>query len=338
MDGYVAASMEEDQSVSSIAPGPPQSGEESLPSVAFGSVRVSRAVEWVGPILAVDALFPSTPREVWENGRTEFDPVFWDASTNAFRAAIQTWVVRSGGLTVLVDTGVGDGRDRPQVPLFSDLHTGFDRRLREGGVALEEVDVVVNTHIHYDHVGWNTRWDGDAWVPTFPNARYVVPRADFEYFDPEHADRMRAPETDDERRRFEGIALVFEDSVRPIADAGQIELWSDKLDLTPGLRLAAAPGHTPGSSVLWLDGDENPGAVFVGDLLHSPMQVARPDDPCAFDLDRETATRSRRAVLAQAAERGSSVFPAHYPGHGGVSIRKDRQLFAINQWLDLPSV
>lgn len=299
----------------------------------FGEVDVQRVVEWTGPIRTVGELFPDTPGDVWAEHRDWLTPTFV-GSDGGYRAAIQTWVLRRGGLTVLVDTGVGNDRDRPQVPAFAGLQTDFLDRLATAGIDRAEVDVVVNTHVHYDHVGWNTVRAGDAWVPTFPNARYLVPARDREHFRPENASRMRAPRTEDERRRFEGIQLVYADSITPVEQAGQLETWDGALVLADGLRLELAPGHTPGSSVLWLE--DGAGAAFVGDLTHTPVQLLRPDDACAFDLDAATARASRRSVFARAARTGATVLPAHYPGPGGAALTPDRDGYRVDRWAAFP--
>ena len=129
---------------------------------------------------------------------------------------MQTWVLRKGGRTILIATGVGNDRNRRQAPAFDHLHTDFLQRLSNIGVDPADVDVGVNTHIHYDHVGWNTKLDGKSFVPTFPNARYLVPQRDYDYFHPENAEDMRRPRTDDEKLRLEGIRLVFADSITPL--------------------------------------------------------------------------------------------------------------------------
>jgi len=294
---------------------PARRERQNVNTLHFGSVDVDRVVEWVGPLKTVDEMFPDTPAEQWTD---ELAPENWTPDTRAYRAAIQTWVLRTGGRTILIDTGVGNDRDRPQVPTFDHLHTDYLRRLAEVGVEPGDVDVVINTHIHYDHVGWNTRFDGTSWVPTFPNATYLVPRRDYDYFRPENAERMRPPRTDDEKARFEGIRLVFADSVKPIADAGQLQTWDDGHRIDAMLRLEPAPGHTPGSSVAWLE--TGAGGVFVGDLMHTPVQISRPDDACAFDLDASQARVSRRAVLKTAARTGATVFPAHFAGRGATSV------------------
>ncbi len=305
-----------------------------MSKVQVGSTEVLRVLEWVGPIKTVDEMFPDTPHDAWTD---ELAPHHWTPSSRAYRCAIQTWVLRTGGRTILIDTGVGNDRDRPQVPTFDHLHTDFLQRLAAVGVDPAVVDVVVNTHIHYDHVGWNTKLNGSAWVPTFPNATYLVPRRDYDHFRPENAERMRPPRTEDERARFAGIQLVFADSITPVADAGQLQTWDGEHRIDAALRLELAPGHTPGSSVVWLETGE--GAVFVGDLMHTPVQIARPDDACAFDLDAAAARASRRAVLAAAASVGATVFPGHFAGHGATSLAsRGTTDFEAATWADFTAI
>jgi len=274
---------------------------DHVTTTRVGSTQVTRVVEWLGPVSTTDVLFSSVEEHAWDREASWLDQIFTNRATRAYRCAIQTWVLRTAGITVLVDTGIGNGRHRPQVPTFENLSSDFPARLAAAGVAPEEVDVVVNTHVHYDHVGWNTRRDDvastndhDAWVPTFPNATYLVPAADVDHFRPENASKMRPATTEEEQRRFEGAALVFADSIAPIEAAGQLQPWSGAHDLAERLYLRPAPGHTPGSSVLWLD--DGPGAVFAGDLLHTPVQILDPGASCAFDLDADAARASRRTV------------------------------------------
>ncbi|MET0699922.1 MAG: MBL fold metallo-hydrolase [Mycobacterium sp.] len=301
----------------------------------IGSAEIERILEWVGPIKTVDEMFPDTPPASWTE---HLAPEHWTPASRAYRAAIQTWVIRSAGRTILIDTGVGNDRDRPQVPVFDHLDTDFLQQLAGIGVQPADVDVVINTHIHYDHVGWNTRLDGTSWVPTFPNATYLVPQLDYEYFHPDNAERMRPPQTEDERARFEGIRLVFSDSIAPVADSGQLQTWQHDHRVDQHLRLEPAPGHTPGSSVVWLE--TGSGAVFVGDLIHTPVQLGRPDDRCSFDLDPRRARVSRRAVLTAAARSGAALFPAHFAGHGAATITPGQETgFAVDQWTTtLPAV
>lgn len=291
----------------------------AIHTIDLADSSITRVVEWAGPLKTVSEILPDSSPDDWRNHRKLLAPDFWNPRTASYLCHIQTWVVRVGGRTILIDTGVGNDRDRPQIPPFAYLETDFLERLGRVGVCPDEVDTVINTHIHYDHVGWNTTLVNGTFVPTFPNATYFVPRPDYEYFHPSNSDGMRAPQTEDEHRRFEGIRLVFDDSIKPIEQFGQLKLWDDHFDFNDvPLSLESAPGHTPGSSLVCLNSGR--GALFVGDLLHSPMQILHPGYRCSFDLDPVQARATRRRVLARAASSGAMLFPAHLPGHSAAAI------------------
>ncbi|KRD04987.1 MBL fold metallo-hydrolase [Mycobacterium sp. Root265] len=267
-------------------------------------------------------MFGDTPDGAWSENADLLVPTFLNPDTRRWRVAIQTWVIDVDGLRVLVDTGVGNGRQRP-IPVLNNLDTGFFDALTAAGVTPDSVDVVLNTHLHTDHVGWNTTASDDGWVPTFPNARYLLPEADFRYFGPDGAGCDAA------------ARVVFDDSIAPVYEAGQVELFSGEQQLSESVWLRPAAGHTPGSSVLWLDAGRP--AVFVGDLTHCPIQIPRPSDPCAFDVDAAAAAATRKRVFTEAARRRAAVIPAHYPGHGGATLVARGDAFQVDDWLDLPS-
>ena len=245
--------------------------------IRLGNATLTRVVELQVDNLPV-AVFPHTPQQVWQE-KGEFTPTFWD--DGGWRIAMQVWVIEVDGLTVLVDTGAGNDKARPRMAVLANLQTDFLTTLHSAGFDPSAVDVVVNTHLHFDHVGWNTMRDGDSWVPTFPNARYLVPEPDFRYFSPDGAAQTSTPRTEEEKSTQQHVRTVFADSVSPVQD--QVELWSGDHQLSESLWLRPAPGHTPGASVVWLDAGKP--AVFVGDLTHCPMQLHRPNDPCAWDED-----------------------------------------------------
>jgi glyoxylase-like metal-dependent hydrolase (beta-lactamase superfamily II) len=146
-----------------------------------------------------------------------------------------------------------------------------------------------------------------------------MPEADYRFFAPDN------PDTTDEMR------TVFEDSIIPVAD--QTVQFSGDHQLSDSVWLRPAPGHTPGSSVLWLDAGKP--AVFVGDLTHCPIQIPRPDDPCAYDVNATEATVTRKRVFTEASRRRAVVVPAHYAGHGGATIVARGDRFMVDDWLDL---
>ncbi|MEV4145117.1 MBL fold metallo-hydrolase [Amycolatopsis sp. NPDC049691] len=296
----------------------------------IGDVEVVKVVEWQGEIAPARTIVPS-PAALWRDNADWLAPGHWNAETDGYVGAVQTWVLRSEGRVVLVDTGVGNDRQRPQIPLFDHLATPFLDRLAEAGVRPEDVDVVVNTHIHYDHVGWNTLLRNGDWVPTFPNATYVIPRADRTYFDPRNAHRRPAPRTAHEQLRREGSLLVYADSIAPVL--GKAVLWEGTHRIDRNLTLEPAPGHTPGSSVLRLVSG-NDRAVFVGDLLHSPVQILEPQHSSCFCEDPAQAAATRLSVLERAADDHELVIPAHFGGPGAVEVERAGGRFAIRRWAD----
>lgn len=302
-------------------------------------VTVTRVIEWQGAIRTVGEILPDTAAADWSDHRDWLAPDFWNPETDAWQCRIQTWVIRAAGRTILVDTGVGNDRERPGMPAFAHWHTDFLARLHAAGVDPEGVDVVINTHLHSDHVGWNTQLVDGAFVPTFPNAVYLVPQQDYDYFHPDHAADRRPPQSEDEHRRLAGMRQLFADSVTPLERSGQLRLWRDRYDFR-GLpvSLTPAPGHTPGSSIVELRAGR--GALFVGDLLHSPLQILHPDHRCCFDLDAAQARASRRQILARAAHEGWLLLPGHFPGHGATTIRSatGETDFTIARWAKLPRV
>jgi glyoxylase-like metal-dependent hydrolase (beta-lactamase superfamily II) len=305
--------------------------------VRIGRASVARVVEFQFSLGT--KFFARTPPSGWQDNTDLLVPDFYNPEADEWHIAVQSWVIVVDGLTVVVDTGVGNDRERPHMPPLDHLNTGYLDALRSAGAPLLEradVDVVVNTHIHSDHVGWNTMLHDGAWVPTFPNARYLVPAADYRHFEPEGPAASRSPDTAEEAAQQRGDQLVFADSVAPIEAAGQLVGWSDGYQISESLRLLPAPGHTPGSSVLWLDAGQP--AVFVGDLTHSPLQLRRPDEPCAFDIDADAATATRRRIFTEAAQTRAAVIPAHYPGHGGAMIRADTDHFEVERWLDIETL
>ncbi|KQV13641.1 MBL fold metallo-hydrolase [Kitasatospora sp. Root107] len=295
---------------------------ESVQRMMLGDVEVIRLVEWRGTFLPARDLVPGAEAEVWRENEDWLAPDHWEPESDRAAAALQTWVLRSGGRTVVVDTGVGNGRERPGSPLFHHWQGDFPGLLAQAGIAPEEVDVVVNTHLHVDHVGWNTTAvDGD-WATTFPNAQYLLPAADDKYFGPDNGYANGGRVLD---------RLIYEDSIAPVHQAGQVVLWDGTHRIDEHLTLESAPGHTPGSAVLRLasGGDR---AVFVGDLLHSPVQILRPGCSSCLCLDPARAATSRRRILERAAAERELVIPAHFGGAGAVEVRKAGDGFTLGRW------
>lgn len=294
-----------------------------MEQIKLGNVSITRVREYFGPVtMTPDTFFPESPKEVWDDAPPWLSPHFLNSDTNIINSAIQTWLLRSGGKTILVDTGVGNHKDRPYAPVWNRLETGFLANLARAGVAPEDVDIVINTHLHIDHVGWNTYLEGRQWVPTFPNATYLMPKDDFDFWNPEN---------DHKPLLGRGNQNVFEDSVAPVHLAGQTLLWESGHQIDANLHLNSAPGHTPGSSVLTLTSGTDR-AVFVGDILHSPVQIIEPEANSCFCEDPTGARATRRKVLGWAADNNALVIPAHLGGYGAAEVAREGDKFAIKGW------
>ncbi|MFF4748675.1 MBL fold metallo-hydrolase [Streptomyces sp. NPDC002514] len=290
--------------------------------MVLGDVEVVRVVEWHRPFAPASGMFPTVAAEVWQDNADWLAPDHWEPDSGRAVLALQTWVLRSGGRTVLVDTGVGNGRERPGMPPFHRCQGDFLGLLARAGVRPQDVDIVVNTHLHVDHVGWNTVDADGEWVPTFPHAEYLIPAADDFHYGPDNAYGQGKQEVD---------RLIYEDSVAPVHRAGQAVLWDGFHRIDEHLTLESAPGHTPGSSVLRLTSGSDR-AVFVGDLLHSPVQILQPCCNSSACLDPEQAVTSRRGILARAADERELLVPAHFGGPGALEVRRDGAGFALGPW------
>jgi glyoxylase-like metal-dependent hydrolase (beta-lactamase superfamily II) len=282
-------------------------------SWSIGDARVTSVVEYVGPTHVPEATFPDFTDKAVEAQAGALPPGSWHPGIRRFAIAIQIWVLRAGNDVVLIDTGVGNHKPRP-VPRMNMLNTLTAQWLAAVGAAPEQVTHVLMTHLHTDHIGWNTVRDGERWVPTFPKARYLIPRADFDYFK-----GLR-----DTGKAFDAS---LDDSLMPVIDAGLADFIDARSELPGGLRPVEAFGHTPGMLNYWLRSRGESG-VFTADVFHHPIQIFNPGWNTAFCVLQDEARKTRAAVLAEAATSGALIMPCHfsepfagYPRRAGAGYR-----------------
>jgi glyoxylase-like metal-dependent hydrolase (beta-lactamase superfamily II) len=209
---------------------------------------------------------------------------------------VQAFVVEADGRTIVVDPCVGNGKTLA-LPFWNDQSWPFWERFEAAGYTAEGVDAVVHTHLHADHVGWDTRAVDGSWVPTFTNARHLYTEAQLEW--------LRDPGGYDNTN-------VLAQSVQPILDAGLSDVVAEDADLGDGLRLAASGGHTPGHVSLWIESAGHV-ALLTGDFFHHPVQCAEPDWAEIGDHDPDEARSTRRRMMGEAATVGALVFGTHFP-------------------------
>jgi len=284
--------------------------------VRVGDVTITRLEEAYGPVFPADTLMPA-----WDEGvRDDHGPAiaqFVDASNFAL-VSIHTWVVRTAQSTILVDMCNGNHKPRAMEEMAM-LETDWLERLVASGVQPEDVDAVVCTHLHLDHVGWNTSLVDGEWVPTFPNARYFVNATEFDFWNPEVNDQTG----------LEFNANVFDDSVKPVFDRDLVELWDGSdCAVDDSFHLEVAAGHTPGHSVGWIE-SRGERALFSGDSMHSAVQVYRPEWNSGFCLDGDRAAGTRRALLEQCVERNAVLLPAHFSAPHAFRVVERGNGFAV---------
>ncbi|MBK8961430.1 MAG: MBL fold metallo-hydrolase [Proteobacteria bacterium] len=226
---------------------------------------------------------------------------FFDIEGFRMPCIFQSFVIRHGKLNVLVDTCLGNHKERPDFLLAHQLNNPYLERLAAAGLAPEDIDLVLCTHMHVDHVGWNTRLENGRWVPTFPNAKYVFSREEYARYAPENLIPGEPP------LFFE----VYQDSVLPVIESGQALMVTGEHALNELMTVVPTPGHTPGHIGLRLSHDGE-SAFFLGDAIHNPVQIAVPDLNSSFCEDPALARASRHRILAEAAERGSILVPGHF--------------------------
>ena len=277
---------------------------------------VHRVEEFVDPNCDPMAFFPDLTQEIVARNLSWMAPQFWNAQRNTISITMQTWVLKTRHHTILVDTCNGNHKPRPFFPPANQLNTPYLKRLAAAGCRPEDVDFVLCTHMHVDHVGWNTRLEKGRWVPTFPNAKYLFARKEYEQYLPEN-------QVDGKASIF---ADVFEDSVLPVIAAGQAQMVDGCYEVSDSVVIEPAPGHTPGHYMVRA-GSPGDIALFVGDAFHNPIQIAEPQLSTNLCTDGQQAARTRIQILEDCAEHGHLLVPTHFdPPHIG-HIRRQAQAF-----------
>lgn len=221
----------------------------------------------------------------------------------------QSYLVRTPSLTVLIDTCIGNDKIRSTRPHWHRKRDGrFMRALAEAGVTPADIDMVLCTHLHVDHVGWNTRLDNGRWVPTFPNARYLFAQKELDFWTRQHA-----------KEPIEHFA----DSVLPIVLSGQAERVANNFECSEEVRLLPTPGHTIDHVAIAL-GRARDAAVITGDLIHSPLQMRMPELRMLRDYDAQQSAHTRRTFLERYCDRDTLCCTSHFPNPSVGRIRTRR--------------
>jgi glyoxylase-like metal-dependent hydrolase (beta-lactamase superfamily II) len=220
--------------------------------------------------------------------------------------SIHSLIIDTPSAKLIVDTCIGNDRDRnPSFDAMHMLSTSYLEDMRELGYQPEGIDFVLCTHLHVDHVGWNTRLEGDKWVPTFPNASYLMGKKDLDFWS--------QADPDDKEDFMKIQAKVFGDSIQPVLDAGLAKPVEGPAVVCEGVRLISTPGHTPGHCSVIVE-SKGESAMITGDFLHHPIQFHDPGLVSPFDVDNDAAVATRRRVFAEYADSPTLIIGTHFAG------------------------
>jgi glyoxylase-like metal-dependent hydrolase (beta-lactamase superfamily II) len=264
-----------------------------------GDMTIHRIIEQEDPLFDPLTFFPTLDKGLLEENRgwlTEMGAL--DPKTGQMILCIQSYLVKTPHHTILIDSCVGNDKERLSRPFW---HRKTDdkwmKSLAATGTSVADIDYVMCTHLHVDHVGWNTKLENGRWVPTFPKARYIFAEKELAYWTEEHA---KAPND------------VIADSVLPIVDAGRADIVKSDHALNDHIRMTPTPGHTPDHFAVEL-GRGTTQAVVTGDLIHSPLQARYPELSMRADTDPAQGIETRRKFLAQHCEANTLCCMAHFP-------------------------
>lgn len=261
-------------------------------------VTIHRIVEQEGGLLGLRTMLPGLSEAMLEANRDWLYPHSLDGDGRAV-LAIQSYVVRTPHHTVLVDTCVGNHKSRPMVAAWNNsTSNSYEAALAAAGLGFDDIDYVMCTHLHVDHVGWNTRLVDGHWVPSFPRARYIAARGEYEHWQAQAAEGQNP------------MLEHFRDSVLPVMQAGRLDLVAEDFAIGDHVRLLPTPGHTPHHVAIGF-GRGRDHAVMSGDLLHSPLQQRYPELSSVFDADPVQAAQSRRAFLERYCDTDTLCCFAH---------------------------
>jgi glyoxylase-like metal-dependent hydrolase (beta-lactamase superfamily II) len=272
-----------------------------------GDLTIHRIIEQETAFLPALDMLPSLRPELLDENRAWMRQAKALDEADVLILCFQSYLIRTPHQTILVDSCIGNDKQRPSRPKWHvKTDDAYMRSLAAAGVCPADIDFVMCTHLHPDHVGWNTRLENGRWVPTFPNARYVFAKNEFDYWREQNA---KAP------------VAQFGDSVLPVVEADKADVVTNDFAIGDHARILPTPGHTPGH-VAFAFGKGKDAAVFSGDLMHTPLQTLYPELSPKFDVDPAQAAVTRRSFLERYCDSDTLCCTAHFPSPSVGKIRR----------------
>jgi len=274
---------------------------------SVGDLTIHRIIEQETTFLQAQDMLPDLTLDMLAENRAWMKQAGAIDDTDTLILCFQSYIVQTPHHTVLIDSCIGNDKPRPGRPHWNmKTDDSYMRALAAAGFSVADIDFVMCTHLHVDHVGWNTRLDNGRWVPTFPKARYVFAKSEYDYWLDMNAKTEVPP---------------FVDSVLPVVEAKKADIVSNDFVLGDHARILPTPGHTPGH-VAFTFGRGKDDVVFAGDLMHTPLQTRYPELSPKFDVDPKLAGATRRNFLQRYCDTDTLCCTAHFPSPSAGKIRR----------------
>jgi glyoxylase-like metal-dependent hydrolase (beta-lactamase superfamily II) len=257
----------------------------------------------------VMGFFPALTKELYDENHSWLEPAFVDPTNNGLVLCIQSFVIKTPHHNILIDACVGNHKPRPARPFWNMLnHDRFEKGLAATGLAADDIDYVMCTHLHGDHVGWNTRLDNGRWVPTFPKARYIMSDRELTYWTAREKDNAAS-------------CPWITDSVLPIIAAKREQIVKSDFAFNEQVRFVPSPGHTIDHFSV-LVGPAGADVLITGDMIHSPIQGRYPELGMMSDYDSKQAEQTRRTIFDRFCEEPTIMCATHFPAPSTGRVRR----------------
>lgn len=285
-----------------------------MSSKKIGELKIHSLVDSVGAVRRVDEMMIAPKTNIISDNIEWLLPNYIDESSEYLVLSYQSFVLQKDGISILVDAAIGEDGNYPARPDWHRKKSNWLNHLGQAGLSPLDIDYVFLTHLHMDHTGWLTRYDGDEWVPTFPNARHIVSQVELNYWSEQHS-------------KFPYMASSMPDSVFPIHEAKLFEFAKIGDELIEGISIVDLAGHSPGMIGLEYSENKNLLASFCADLMHHPLQMTAPEMCTLFCYDTDAAAETRIRKLEEYATKDTIIFCGHFPGESAGHVLKIKNGF-----------
>jgi glyoxylase-like metal-dependent hydrolase (beta-lactamase superfamily II) len=279
------------------------------PPITLKDITIYQVVEQQGPFFDALEFFPTLTKELLEENRSWLQPTFIDPGSNRLVLCVQSFIIKTPHHNILIDSCVGNHKPRPARPAWNMMNSDrFEKGFAATGLTVNDIDYVMCTHLHVDHVGWNTRLDNGRWVPTFPKAKYVMADRELEFW------------TQKEKGDPSSFPWIT-DSVLPIVAAKRAQIVKSDFALNEQFQFIPTPGHTIDHYSV-LVGEPGGDALITGDMIHSPIQGRYPELGMRADYDSGQAGQTRRKVFDRFCDTSTIMCMVHFPSPSTARVRR----------------